>query len=721
MRLAGYVLAIVLAVASAALAAEAKDPFNVDVQFGWQGCVRPMEWTPVEIGIQASLDEHFDGVLTVSNLQGTGATMTIRHPFVLTRGEPYYRPVVTKFAFGAPECGVAIHDARGRTCWGRGYTLWDYRNSRQAITVVTGADLLIGTAGRNTFGLTHLAKGAHSQGMTASHYRMGPAAPQAVGDEAEKERPVGQVFVKEKMPRYLPWDWTAYASLDLLVLYDLEWSALRPEQSRAIVDWVSGGGRLLLILGTHPLPANHPLAAMVPYRIGPARRLGVSREALAAWGCAETDTDAVTAWSLEGGGDARWQAAPCGTEEAASASGPFGFGRVGLLAFDPAALGGRQRENLAPFWIAQAAPLLDRRTLEAGALEEKDRQYYTYEMDETGRGTTAVLDYLLDIPEMQPISIGWVVLLLVGLAVVIGPVDYLVLKRYDRLPLTWLTFAAYIGLFSAGAYYGVAAMRSGPAQVRAVTVTDIVQDGPGGWSCCYSGLFAPASDAYRLDGLGPRQWWSAVSPLASDYLYAYQQEGGFRRQFVCVQEDGGNLPVDVPVSIWSMQCMMTEGPAEGAPLRAEVEVEGDRARARIENRSDRPILRGCVYLGKGRGLAVGRVGAGDKHDVEGTPVGIGLADGAPGPWVYDLPLGEEPHAGGVLANWLTVYLAGGIYPRTRAIEAYLARGDAVVCVEYDGAPPPYRLAGRRAEAVNRWLVRVVVTPRTQGATEGAGP
>ena len=715
MRQIGVLLAVVMTAVSAASAAE-KNPFNVDVQFGWQGCVRPMEWTPVEIGIQASLDEHFDGLLTVSNLQGSGAAMAISHRFVLTRGEPYYRPVVTKFAFGAPECRVAILDGQGRrVCWENAYSLWDFQKSRQSITVVTGADLLVGIAGRNTFGLSHLSKGTHSRGMTASHFRQ--AAAQAE-DQAEEARPSGHVYVKEKLLRYLPWDWTAYASLDLLVLYDLDWSALKPEQSQAIVDWVSSGGKVLMILGTHPLPAQHPLARVMPYRLGPARRLRLAADVLGAWGCANTDSDTVSCWPLEGGGDPRWQPVSFGTDQQVAAVGPCGFGQVGIVAFDPSVLGGRQQENLSRFWVDRMTPLLDRRTIEIGPLDEKDENYYAYEADETSSGTGAVIDFILDIPQMQPISIGWVILLLVGLAVVIGPVDYLVLKRYDRLPLTWLTFAAYIGFFSVCAYYGVAALRSGPAQVRAVTVTDAVQGRPGAWSCCYSGIFASVSDAYRLDGLSPRDWWSAVSPQASDYLYAYQQQGGFKRRFVCIQEDGGNLPVDVPISIWSMQCMMTEGPVDDVPLRADIAIDGDRLQGRVENRSDRPVARGHIYLGNGRGLAFGPIAPGESLPLDGRLIPVKqwnayMADSPPMRYGYP----GEPDR---VFDPGAAYFAGGIYHRTRAIGAYLTRGDAVVCAEYDGAPVAYRLAKHRNEVVSKSFVRLVVTPRIEGATDGPG-
>jgi hypothetical protein len=695
-------LFLVLALSAPASAAAQKNPFNVDVSFGWQGCIRPLEWTPVEIGIQANLDEHFDGVLTVSNLQDSQAAVTITHRFVLTRGEPYYRPVVVKFAFGAPECRVAISDPRGRERWRNEYALWDFSKGRQGMTVVGAADLLVGFAGRNTFGLAQLPKGARSRGFTASRGRSQPVEANADADN----RAQGRVYVGEKLIRYLPWDWTAYSSLDVLVLYDPDWSALRAEQSKAIAEWVSGGGKLLMVLGSHPLPPQHPLARLAPYRVGPARPLKLAPEVLSRWGCSGTTGDTVTCWSLEGDGAPLWKVAADASGRRMSAGGPSGFGRIGVVAFDPAVLEGKQQENLAPFWVGGMDPLLDRRTIEAGSAGgQEDRFSMSYEMDESNQGNLAVMNFLMDIPQMEPISIWWVIGLLTALALAIGPVDYFVLKRLDRLPLTWLTFAGYIGLFTVAAYYGVQALRSGPAQVRAVTVADGVRGGPA-WSCAYSGIYAPASDAYRLDGLGKGQWWSAASPSTGyGYMNAFENRSAFSRQFVCIQEDGSNIPVDLPINIWSMQCMMIEGPAGRMPIDATITVEGDRVKGRVENRSDLPMARGQVRIAKSLVVEFGPLGPGQGADIDAKAV--------PGvPWerpeTADSSYGYRSSRSG--AGLGGAYYAAGSLKRTRSIEAVLKQGGAVVCAEYDEAPVGYKLAGRGHQVQHVQLVRLLVMP-----------
>ena len=54
------VLLVVLALACVVFGAQ-DSPFNVDFFCGWEGCYRPMEWTPVEVGISSDLTKAFAG------------------------------------------------------------------------------------------------------------------------------------------------------------------------------------------------------------------------------------------------------------------------------------------------------------------------------------------------------------------------------------------------------------------------------------------------------------------------------------------------------------------------------------------------------------------------------------------------------------------------------------------------------------------------------------
>ena len=147
-------------------------------------------------------------------------TLNVIHTFVLTPDRPLSAPLVTKFAFATDRCTLAIRDEKGRTRWRQTINLWDFSPQKRMLRVVQEQDLLIGLIGQAQFGLLRL-----------------PQETACVSD-----RSPGKVYLGSKMPRDVPWDWTGYASLDLLVICDLDWSLLQPQQIKAIREWISNGG-----------------------------------------------------------------------------------------------------------------------------------------------------------------------------------------------------------------------------------------------------------------------------------------------------------------------------------------------------------------------------------------------------------------------------------------------------------------------------------------------
>jgi len=57
------------------------------------------------------------------------------------------------------------------------------------------------------------------------------------------------------------------------------------------------------------------------------------------------------------------------------------------------------------------------------------------------------------------------------------------------------------------------------------------------------------------------------------------------------------------------------------------------------------------------------------------------------------------------------YAAHGCVQRTQTINAYLARGAAVVCAEFDQAPVSFTAKDRSCAYEHTQLVRLVVWPR----------
>jgi hypothetical protein len=545
----------------------------------------------------------------------------------------------------------------------------------------------------------------------------------------------GKVYVKDKLPRRVPWDWTGYASLDALILYDPDWSELSRNQLSAIAQWVTNGGRLVMVLGTHPMAPDNPLAPLMGFKIGDASQLTLGRETLASLGMESADPEPVACWSFDpsAGGGLR-QTVDQVDGRPVFVTMPAGFGRIGVVGFDPANMPDARAIAGERFWAHVIGRTIDQQYEErpgsrrAGMArrniaipdEKKDKDdqnanrypgsYNYYGISRELAGNNAVMEYLYDIAQLRPLSIWWVILLLVLLALLIGPVDYIVLKRLDRLPLTWLTCAGWIIIFTVGAYYGVHMLRAGDLQVRVITVQDGVASGPAGtsppvaWSSVYSGLFAPSSDDYALDKLSPEQWWSAVAPTQSGFD-AYRRSFDLRNVYY-TQHDGGNLPFSLPVSIWTMQCLLTESSQPAMPFSATITRTGSQVTIRLTNHLSTPIASGFAMVGKGKGMKFGSVPAGASKEftarLEGERLWEMGDDGS--------RMGARMSAGGLTLGHDSAFVAQGSLERTEAILTYLRSGAAVVCVRYDGSASPVVLKDQSAKYEHTQLARLVILP-----------
>jgi len=721
----------------------AKDvEFNVDITCGWDGYYRPMEWTPVEVSISSELKEPFAGSFSLSAQQDGLNTLNVGQTFVLMPNVSLPISLVTKFAFGAGNCDLAIRDSRGRARWRHSRTMWDFSSPNRLLRAVQEQDLLVGLVGSMQFGLMRLPK------ETA----------------CLSSRGQGQVYVAPKLARVAPWDWTGYVSLDLLVLSDPDWSLFKPQQIKAICDWVSNGGSVLLVLGNNPLPQDSPLRVLLPFHLSEPREVEIPPQTMEVWGLDPQQTQTVTAWPLS-----PKQNVPIpGRVGLGTASlygeGRVGFGRVAVLAFKPAQLNEAQAGHAAAFWTSHIAACLadgpmsgtdsnppdaraavstsGRTIVLAGSAPEDNSPGQSVRNDNRHRISVAqsasnqVMNHLFQLRQMQPLSIWWVILTLMSLAVLLGPVDYWILKRWDKQPYTWLTSTAWIVVFTVGAYYGVQWLRAGSMELRAVTVLDGVAGGNCAWGTCYAGLFAPRSDDYHLEGLAPNQWWSGIAPMQEE-LWAHQRESGIR-QIHCMQADGGNLPVSLPISIWTVQSLVGEWPLQEMPFSATVSrpsgprrVEGvppsnrgqdarDTAVIEITNHSDSPIRMGYVLF-QDSCADVGPVEAHatKRFETRVRPFRIwpnqgGFADpgsrgGPPNPWL-GMELPRLPVSlSGVTDN---AFFSQGCLSRTLGMYSCLDSGAALVCVVFENPPAPFTVKNRSYDVNHIQYARLLV-PRAE--------
>src|SRR5262249_51778165 len=147
---------------------------------------------------------------------------------------------------------------------------------------------------------------------------------------------------------------------------------------------------------------------------------------------------------------------------------PYGLGRITVFGFDLDRGPFSEWGSRGPFWenlVAQTAhPLpqgqFERYPVGRGAAPE---DYST--------SLQGSLDYFEGVPV---VSFGWVALFILIYIVLIGPVDYLFLKKVvKRLEWTWVTFPIIVITVSAGAYFAAYALKGKDLKINKVDVVDI--------------------------------------------------------------------------------------------------------------------------------------------------------------------------------------------------------------------------------------------------------
>src|SRR5262249_45460821 len=93
---------------------------------------------------------------------------------------------------------------------------------------------------------------------------------------------------------------------------------------------------------------------------------------------------------------------------------------------------------------------------------------------DVGYDATSRLYQELEKVDTPTISFGWVVLFIFLYILVVGPVDYLILKLlFKRLELTWLTFPAVVITVSLLAYFTAYAIKGQDLKVNKIDLVDI--------------------------------------------------------------------------------------------------------------------------------------------------------------------------------------------------------------------------------------------------------
>lgn len=336
----------------------------------------------------------------------------------------------------------------------------------------------------------------------------------------------------------------ALESLGALVLDDVDTGSLSVEQREALEAWIARGGSLVVMVRAGGAANLGGIANLLPVTLGGSRSVA-SLAALSDF----VKTPLAVSGPVQIGDAAIKQETVSTSRVLAQQDGiplvavrDLGLGYVIYLGVSPAVAPLKNWDGTVPLMKRLLAEHPLRLSYGAFLRFAPSRGYYMGSLFDTYGGMFALPG--LQLPD--PWLIGLFLLLYI---IIIGPVNFIVLRRIRRTELAWVTVPVLVLVFSVGAY--LLAFQSKGGELVAIRA-NVVSTYPGVEQASFAqhfGLFSPIRRTYKFS-LGAD---SVVTEMNS---YGYYQAGSDMPAPVV----GGNPTTinNVNINTWSLKGFVAE-------------------------------------------------------------------------------------------------------------------------------------------------------------------
>jgi hypothetical protein len=533
--------AAVLGAGSTALATEAAaKQLQITVQVGYHNTVKLGQWAPVTVDLTNSGPD-VNGVLEVQAASNTG------------NGGP---PI------GAATYQTPISLASGATKHVRTYVTQDVPGT-VAVRVVQNGQVVASQESSVSNTYSSLMAGVISDQPSAL-------------DSLAIVRSGLSPLVVHLIPAELSDSAPVLRAFDLLAVDDFATDTLTGAQRNALTDYVMQGGALLLGTGGswHKTVAGLP-AALLPMQVTGSTVL-TSSSALGP-GQVEIATGAVTAgstvWLAEGG-------MPLLVESL------VGGGVVEMATFD-------WTQDSITAWSGTAA-LLRQALVRSTYGNSNGNSPGGPVMTKFGSSTSiankggALTNVLGNLPSLG-LPAWWLIGALVLVYVLlVGPVNYFVLRALNRRALAWITVPAIALVGSAGAYGASVATKGTAVLANEIAILHVHQGWERAYQEEYTGILTPTRGDYEV-GLGARH--TMVSPIY--YYSGAMNDPNFGAMRVNTTTQAVTLP---GMTAFTLRGFADEGIVVGPQLTGSTQLTAGKLTGTLRNLSALHFTDGIVFF-----------------------------------------------------------------------------------------------------------------------------
>jgi hypothetical protein len=542
----GLALGGLLPLASPTLAADV----SLEARTMLGGHVRPGAWTAISVTVRND-GPTIDGELRISGPQQGRSTYGI--PVQLANGAIQTHTLYAQPSFFGTKFAVSLVDASGTPV------------ARQELRVTSHdpSQPIIGVIAERPNGI--------------------------IGDiKAAATSPNATPVVVQLTTADLPPRVEAWSAIDRLIWQDVDSGALSDEQRSALETWVGAGGRLVILGGTTGTTTLGAFPAeLLPFI--PVRTTDATREELAALvGAvpeAPASAPALAGTLLRGSVLARSGDDVIGAETA------HGQGSVSLVGFDPSADWLADTRHATAFW-KRLLPNIAAGVVNPLSLPDD----------------TAIVGALNNLPAVDLPRIEQLFLLLFGYVALIGPVNYLVLKRLDRREWAWLTMPLLVIVFAVAAYSLGLVLKGTDVIVNQLAIVRGAAGADRGLAQAYVGVFSPTRETFEISVAG----------------------GAFLTNPISQQQQQAEQPLDVVfgesarlrgygVGFGVLRSFRAETAVTTPRIESDLRFTGGNLEGTITNRSDVTLENVAVVYGGGV-ATVPRLAPGEATDISFSSV-----------------------------------------------------------------------------------------------------
>lgn len=333
----------------------------------------------------------------------------------------------------------------------------------------------------------------------------------------------------------------AWAALDRLVWQDADASLLTEEQMEALRLWLGAGGELVILGGTTDpgfLDAfNRDDIQLLPF--SPTTVANVQPSDLGSL-MGALPSNAASVPAVAGTLDHGSVLARSGDSVVAASAG-YGRGLVTLLGFDP-----------GTEWIAnsEAGEVLWHRLLPLRSGPNGPALNPLNIVDDS-----QIVYALQNLPSIDLPPIEQLFILLAGYIALIGPVNYMILRRLDKREWAWVTIPALVVVFAFGSYGLGATLKGSDVIVNQIAVVRAAQGTGRGIGQAYIGIYSPTRRSFdvRIPGgallsnpTSQAQFGQAETPLDVVFGSSNSRLRDFEVGFGVLRGFRAEAPADAP-------------------------------------------------------------------------------------------------------------------------------------------------------------------------------